>query len=104
MVLFLSKLSEHKTGATSGQNKNPAFLRDAFKGLVELKKLNMRHNEIAEIAPTQFAKMKNLIEVNLDDNKLTDIPASAFEECPELKYVFIRNNMVWIKFFLKISL
>lgn len=77
-----------------GQNKNPAFLRDAFKGLVELKKLNLAHNDIAEIAPTQFAKMRNLIEVNLDYNQLTEIPASAFEECPELKYVFMRNNMI----------
>lgn len=80
--------------ASQGQNKNPAFLRDAFKGLVELKKLNMAHNEIAEIAGSQFAKMQNLIEINLDYNKLTDVPATAFEDCPELKYVFIRNNMV----------
>lgn len=80
--------------ASQGQNKNPAFLRDAFKGLVELKKLNMAHNEIAEIAGSQFAKMQNLIEINLDYNKLTDVPATAFEDCPELKYVFIRNNMI----------
>ena len=54
----------------------------------------MAHNEIAEIAGSQFAKMENLIEINLDYNKLTDVPATAFEDCPELKYVFIRNNMV----------
>ena len=54
----------------------------------------MAHNEIAEIAGSQFAKMQNLIEINLDYNKLTDVPATAFEDCPELKYVFIRNNMV----------
>ena len=79
-----------------GQNKNPAFLHDAFKGLVELKKLNLGHNQIAEIAGSQFAKMKNLIEINLDYNLLTDIPSTAFDECPELKYVFIRNNEVKI--------
>jgi Leucine-rich repeat (LRR) protein len=77
-----------------GQNKNPAFLHDAFKGLVELKKLNLGHNQIAEIAGSQFAKMKNLIEINLDYNLLTDIPSTAFDECPELKYVFIRNNEI----------
>jgi len=80
--------------SAQGQNKNPAFLRDAFKGLVELKKLNLAKNDIAEIAGSQFSKMRNLVEINLDENKLTEIPATAFEECPELKYVFIRKNMI----------
>ena len=100
-VIDILTLFEHKTGVVSaqGKNKNPAFLRDAFKGLVELKKLNLARNDIAEIAASQFAKMENLVEVNLDWNKLTDIPATAFEGCPELKYVFIRNNQVRINIF-----
>lgn len=88
---FVDEETEFKN---TGKNKNPAFLHDAFKGLTSLQKLNLAHNEIAEIHEQQFAKMEKLVLVNLDHNLLEEIPETAFDGCPELKYVFIRNNLI----------
>jgi hypothetical protein len=63
-------------------------------GLVNLQKAFLSRCHIAQIQDRAFARLTNLVELDLSENALTTIPASMFHDVPALIKISLAKNPI----------
>ena len=66
--------------------------RSTFRGLFQLKMLNISNNNISSFKTETFHDLTNLIELRIDNNGLTTLDMSLFERLKSLQYLYLSGN------------
>ncbi|XP_053672304.1 chaoptin [Anopheles nili] len=77
-----------------GDSLNPIFSTDVLQALQALKVLDLSGNRIIALEESIFDGNRRLVELYLDQNKITTIPVAALKELPSLKLLSLRSNRI----------
>ena len=66
----------------------------SFEGLNNLKRLNLKDNNLTELNKDFFNQMPNLFYVNLANNNLINLPDNIFQKLNYLHFVNLHDNML----------
>ncbi|KOB65961.1 Uncharacterized protein OBRU01_22002, partial [Operophtera brumata] len=70
----------------------------SFANLTNLKEAGLSQNQIGTLQQYAFAHLPNITAINLEDNMIIEIDAEAFFDLPKLqKLVFTKNNITIIR-------
>ncbi|XP_072319417.1 slit homolog 1 protein-like [Eucyclogobius newberryi] len=97
--LRLTKFPEHLPPATEELRLNNNDLSvleatGAFKGLKQLKKINLSNNKISEIEDGAFEGASSVVELHLTANHLESVRGSMFRGMDGLRMLMLRNNKI----------
>ncbi|KAM8842768.1 LOW QUALITY PROTEIN: slit homolog 1b [Synchiropus picturatus] len=97
--LRLTKFPEHLPASTEELRLNNNDLSvleatGAFKGLTQLKKINLSNNKIAEIEDGAFDGASAAVELHLTANHLEAVRGSMFRGAEGLRMLMLRNNKI----------
>ncbi|XP_062557497.1 chaoptin [Armigeres subalbatus] len=77
-----------------GDNLNPIFSTTELQTLKNLKILDLSGNQLMALDEGIFVGCRKLQDIQLDGNKLSDIPATSFKDLPALRLISLRNNLI----------
>uniref|UniRef100_A0A7N8XF14 Slit homolog 1b (Drosophila) n=1 Tax=Mastacembelus armatus TaxID=205130 RepID=A0A7N8XF14_9TELE len=97
--LRLTKFPEHLPSSTEELrlNNNDLSVLEAtraFKGLSQLKKINLSNNKISEIEDGAFEGASSVVELHLTANHLESVRGSMFRGMEGLRMLMLRNNRI----------
>uniref|UniRef100_A0A673B768 Slit homolog 1b (Drosophila) n=1 Tax=Sphaeramia orbicularis TaxID=375764 RepID=A0A673B768_9TELE len=97
--LRLTKFPEHLPSSTEELRLNNNDLSvleatGAFKGLSQLKKINLSNNKISEIEDGAFEGASSVVELHLTANHLESVRGSMFRGMEGLRMLMLRNNKI----------
>ncbi|XP_041819743.1 slit homolog 1b [Chelmon rostratus] len=97
--LRLTKFPEHLPSSTEELRLNNNDLSvleatGAFKGLSQLKKINLSNNKISEIEDGAFEGASSAVELHLTANHLESVRGSMFRGMEGLRMLMLRNNKI----------
>nr|XP_033479767.1 slit homolog 1 protein-like [Epinephelus lanceolatus]XP_033479768.1 slit homolog 1 protein-like [Epinephelus lanceolatus] len=97
--LRLTKFPEHLPSSTEELRLNNNDLSvleatGAFKGLSQLKKINLSNNKISEIEDGAFEGASSVVELHLTANHLESVRGSMFKGMEGLRMLMLRNNKI----------
>ncbi|KAJ4944479.1 hypothetical protein JOQ06_013022, partial [Pogonophryne albipinna] len=97
--LRLTKFPEHLPSSTEELrlNNNDLSVLEAtraFKGLSQLKKINLSNNKISEIEDGAFDGASSVVELHLTANHLESVRGSMFRGMEGLRMLMLRNNKI----------
>ncbi|CAG5945868.1 unnamed protein product, partial [Menidia menidia] len=97
--LRLTKFPEHLPSSTEELRLNNNDLSvleatGAFKGLSQLKKINLSNNKISEIEDGAFEGASSVVELHLTANHLESVRGSMFRGMEGLRMLMLRNNRI----------
>uniref|UniRef100_A0A8C9ZK40 Slit homolog 1b (Drosophila) n=1 Tax=Sander lucioperca TaxID=283035 RepID=A0A8C9ZK40_SANLU len=96
--LRLTKFPEHLPSSTEERlNNNDLSVLEAtgaFKGLSQLKKINLSNNKISEIEDGAFEGASSVVELHLTANHLESVRGSMFKGMEGLRMLMLRNNKI----------
>uniref|UniRef100_A0A668A7H7 Slit homolog 1 protein n=1 Tax=Myripristis murdjan TaxID=586833 RepID=A0A668A7H7_9TELE len=96
--LRLTKFPEHLPSSTEERlNNNDLSVLEAtgaFKGLSQLKKINLSNNKISEIEDGVFEGAASVVELHLTANHLESVSGSMFRGMEGLRMLMLRNNRI----------
>ncbi|XP_003972277.3 slit homolog 1b isoform X2 [Takifugu rubripes] len=97
--LRLTKFPEHLPSFTEELRLNNNDLSvleatGAFKGLLQLKKINLSNNKISEIEDGAFDGATSVVEIHLTANHLESVRGSMFKGMEGLRMLMLRNNKI----------
>uniref|UniRef100_A0A668AHN3 Slit homolog 1b (Drosophila) n=1 Tax=Myripristis murdjan TaxID=586833 RepID=A0A668AHN3_9TELE len=97
--LRLTKFPEHLPSSTEELRLNNNDLSvleatGAFKGLSQLKKINLSNNKISEIEDGVFEGAASVVELHLTANHLESVSGSMFRGMEGLRMLMLRNNRI----------
>uniref|UniRef100_A0A672GIG5 Slit homolog 1 protein n=1 Tax=Salarias fasciatus TaxID=181472 RepID=A0A672GIG5_SALFA len=97
--LRLTKFPEHLPPSTEELRLNNNDLSvleatGAFKGLSQLKKINLSNNKICEIEDGAFEGASSAVELHLTANHLESVRGSMFRGMEGLRMLMLRNNKI----------
>ncbi|XP_072239710.1 slit homolog 1b [Leuresthes tenuis] len=97
--LRLTKFPEHLPSSTEELRLNNNDLSvleatGAFKGLSQLKKINLSNNKISEIEDSAFEGASSVVELHLTANHLESVRGSMFRGMEGLRMLMLRNNRI----------
>ncbi|KAJ0051028.1 hypothetical protein NL108_012277 [Boleophthalmus pectinirostris] len=97
--LRLTKFPEHLPPATEELRLNNNDLpvleaTGAFKGLKQLKKINLSNNKISEIEDGAFEGASSVVELHLTANHLESVRGAMFRGMDGLRMLMLRNNKI----------
>uniref|UniRef100_A0AAQ5Y7C2 Slit homolog 1b (Drosophila) n=1 Tax=Amphiprion ocellaris TaxID=80972 RepID=A0AAQ5Y7C2_AMPOC len=97
--LRLTKFPEHLPPSTEELrlNNNDLSVLEAtraFKGLSQLKKINLSNNKISEIEDGAFEGASSVVELHLTANHLESVRGSMFRGMEGLRMLMLRNNKI----------
>ncbi|XP_015225833.1 PREDICTED: slit homolog 1 protein-like [Cyprinodon variegatus] len=97
--LRLTKFPEHLPPNTEELrlNNNDLSMLEAtgaFKGLSQLKKINLSNNKISEIEDGAFEGASSVVELHLTANHLESVRGSMFKGMEGLRMLMLRNNRI----------
>lgn len=97
--LRLTKFPEHLPPATEELRLNNNDLSvleatGAFKGLKQVKKINLSNNKISEIEDGAFEGASSVVELHLTANHLESVRGSMFRGMDGLRMLMLRNNKI----------
>ncbi|KAM9792195.1 LOW QUALITY PROTEIN: slit homolog 1 protein-like [Neosynchiropus ocellatus] len=97
--LRLTKFPEHLPSSTEELRLNNNDLSvleatGAFKGLTQLKKINLSNNKISEIEDGAFDGASSAVELHLTANHLEAVRGSMFRGAEGLRMLMLRNNRI----------
>uniref|UniRef100_A0A3B4ZYF0 Slit homolog 1 protein n=1 Tax=Stegastes partitus TaxID=144197 RepID=A0A3B4ZYF0_9TELE len=97
--LRLTKFPEHLPPSTEELRLNNNDLSvleatGAFKGLSQLKKINLSNNKISEIEDGAFEGASLVVELHLTANHLESVRGSMFKGMEGLRMLMLRNNKI----------
>uniref|UniRef100_A0A3Q2ZWD6 Slit homolog 1 protein n=1 Tax=Kryptolebias marmoratus TaxID=37003 RepID=A0A3Q2ZWD6_KRYMA len=97
--LRLTKFPEHLPPYTEELrlNNNDLSMLEAtgaFKGLSQLKKINLSNNKISEIEDSAFEGASSVVELHLTANHLESVRGSIFKGMEGLRMLMLRNNRI----------
>lgn len=74
--------------------KDASNIGRAMRVVKPLKSLDLSHNEIEKLDENSFVDIINLEELNLSQNRLTDLRRAALHRMPSLKSVDLSHNQI----------
>ncbi|XP_050073437.1 chaoptin [Anopheles maculipalpis] len=77
-----------------GDSLNPIFSTDVLQALQALKVFDLSGNRIIALEESIFDGNRRLVELYLDQNKITMIPVAALKELTSLKLLSLRSNRI----------
>uniref|UniRef100_A0A4W6EH69 Slit homolog 1b (Drosophila) n=1 Tax=Lates calcarifer TaxID=8187 RepID=A0A4W6EH69_LATCA len=97
--LRLTKFPEHLPSSTEELRLNNNDLSvleatGAFKGLSQLKKINLSNNKISDIEDGAFDGASSVVELHLTANHLESVRGSMFKGMEGLRMLMLRNNKI----------
>ncbi|KAM4611248.1 slit homolog 1b [Polymixia lowei] len=97
--LRLTKFPQHLPSSTEELRLNNNDLSvleatGAFKGLSQLKKINLSNNKISEIEDGVFEGAASVVELHLSANHLESVRGSMFRGMEGLRMLMLRNNKI----------
>ncbi|KAM7394699.1 hypothetical protein PAMP_021485 [Pampus punctatissimus] len=97
--LRLTKFPEHLPSSTEELRLNNNDLSvleatGAFKGLLQLKKINLSNNKISEIEDGAFEGASSVVELHLTANHLESVSGNMFKGMEGLRMLMLRNNKI----------
>uniref|UniRef100_A0A669D907 Slit homolog 1b (Drosophila) n=1 Tax=Oreochromis niloticus TaxID=8128 RepID=A0A669D907_ORENI len=97
--LRLTKFPEHLPSSTEELRLNNNDLSvleatGAFKGLSQLKKINLSNNKISEIEDGAFEGASSVVELHLTANHLESVRGSMFKGMEGMRMLMLRNNKI----------
>uniref|UniRef100_A0A665UIY0 Slit homolog 1b (Drosophila) n=1 Tax=Echeneis naucrates TaxID=173247 RepID=A0A665UIY0_ECHNA len=97
--LRLTKFPEHLPSSTEELRLNNNDLSvleatGAFKGLSQLKKINLSNNKILDIEDGAFEGASSVVELHLTANHLESVRGSMFRGMEGLRMLMLRNNRI----------
>ncbi|KAM6942391.1 LOW QUALITY PROTEIN: slit homolog 1b [Lycodopsis pacificus] len=97
--LRLTKFPEHLPSSTEELRLNNNDLSvleatGAFKGLSQLKKINLSNNKISEIEDGAFEGASSAMELHLTANHLESVRGGMFRGMEGLRMLMLRNNKI----------
>ncbi|KAG7235919.1 hypothetical protein INR49_001885 [Caranx melampygus] len=97
--LRLTKFPEHLPSSTEELrlNNNDLSVLEAtgvFKGLAQLKKINLSNNKISDIEDGAFEGASSVVELHLTANHLESVRGSMFRGMEGLRMLMLRNNRI----------
>ncbi|XP_034392503.1 slit homolog 1b [Cyclopterus lumpus] len=97
--LRLTKFPEHLPPSTEELRLNNNDLSvleatGAFKGLTQLKKINLSNNKISEIEDGAFEGASAAVELHLTANHLESVRGGMFKGTEGLRMLMLRNNKI----------
>ncbi|XP_060923455.1 slit homolog 1 protein-like [Limanda limanda] len=97
--LRLTKFPEHLPSSTEELRLNNNDLSvleatGAFKGLTQLKKINLSNNKISDIEDGAFDGASSAVELHLTANHLESVRGSMFRGMEGLRMLMLRNNKI----------
>ncbi|XP_074484256.1 slit homolog 1 protein-like, partial [Sebastes fasciatus] len=97
--LRLTKFPEHLPSSTEELRLNNNDLSvleatGAFKGLAQLKKINLSNNKISEIEDGAFEGASSVVELHLTANHLESVRGSMLKGMEGLRMLMLRNNKI----------
>ncbi|XP_063592429.1 leucine-rich repeat, immunoglobulin-like domain and transmembrane domain-containing protein 3 [Penaeus indicus] len=66
----------------------------SWASLINLQKIYLRDCKISFVEPTALLQLTNLVELDLSENLLTEVPALAFSHTPALRELHLRGNRI----------
>jgi Leucine-rich repeat (LRR) protein len=63
-----------------------------LRSMKQLRDISLRHNLIRSVEA--FVYLLNVERIELEDNKIEELPANAFKGCPQLTELFFENNPI----------
>lgn len=67
---------------------------DMFSYKPHFESLILPRNELAGVHPKAFSRLRNLTDINMDNNRLSVIDEFMFKENPELLHVSLKINLI----------
>ncbi|XP_071360831.1 slit homolog 1b [Trachinotus anak] len=97
--LRLTKFPEHLPSSTEELRLNNNDLSvleatGAFKGLSQLKKINLSNNKISDIEDGAFEGASSVVELHLTANHLESVRGSMLKGMEGLRMLMLRNNRI----------
>ncbi|KAL7049573.1 hypothetical protein ACKWTF_003772 [Chironomus riparius] len=68
--------------------------KNAFKGLVNLREINMRHNKISCLPPELFRTVPNIGSLFMENNTVNALDKNLFRNLPRMGYINLSNNKI----------
>ncbi|XP_019614182.1 PREDICTED: toll-like receptor 13, partial [Branchiostoma belcheri] len=65
-----------------------------FENLTSLKTLNLRHNEFHNMSPAPFKNLSHLESLDLSQNRLSVIPIAVYKQWRNLRKLFLQLNLL----------
>ena len=84
---MIKKFTIYKTSLKAISKKN-------FRGLRHLVHLSLSFNQISSIDENTFDDQVKVINIRLDDNKLTSLPSKVFSKLSNLDSLFLNKNQL----------
>ena len=72
-------------------NKIKELHKDTFRGLINLKEINLNHNQIESIDSSIFNDLVKLEKIDLSDNKINCLYLETFIGLDELKEIYLNG-------------
>ncbi len=73
-------------------SSDPETLGSILRSIIQLKKIDFSSNSIGSVEA--FVDLPNIEEISLADNKIEELPASAFRGCPRLSILRLYFNPI----------
>lgn len=73
-------------------NNNLTSIRGVFKGMIDLVQLNLEGNKLTDISGADFYDLVNLIHLDLNSNQIKTIGPDVFSRNPDLKSLHLSGN------------
>ncbi|XP_030831853.1 slit homolog 3 protein-like [Strongylocentrotus purpuratus] len=90
MLRYLDKLENLVIG--SNHTKIAKLENEAFENLRNLNNLTLSNNDITDLQPSVFKGLENVTSLNLAHNKLQTLGPNSFSHMPSLEYLNLRKN------------
>lgn len=73
-------------------DKKSFLERFMFDGMKNLLQLNVANNRIKDISPTAFSSMTNIVAIFLSNNRIEKLKSGTFAGLPKLNFISLSNN------------